>query len=418
MALLLTHVCGAQKDRREREGKAEDLKAMLKDREDLELMIKEQDARKALVNDVNDQISRDPQASKAIRGSSGGYWLIKPLAPAVCHVTYLGQAELGGNLPTALLDARILTTLSGTVQPMQVKFKRNGKIVDKEMRDAFLKPPALAELSREQRTVVEVCKRLEGEKGGGWETLASPSPFVNMWIKHAPVDEGGRSIVLGKATAVIDCPAHAALEFMFAYTSRERMRISSEEGNPARLLQRANTPHDQVVATIKKMAFPLSNREFVGRFVCAADTNGDLLFTAVPVDDVVDYGMSTRTVRGVDRALMRVTPSGESQCKVTYIQYLDAGGAIPAKVSELKIPVALSAIGEMRDEFQRDDEIDKLERDELARVMKAEQQVYSEDEDSLIQRVQDKLGAFTEEHEEAPTELEEGRAEFQRERGL
>jgi len=175
------------------------------------------------------------------------------------------------------------------------------------------------------------------------------------------------------------------------------VRISSEHGNPARLLLRANTPHDHLVATIKKMPFPLSNREFVNRIVFATDINSDLLITFVPVDDVIDYGMSTRTVRGVSRALVRFTPSGELQCKVTLIQYLDAGGVIPRRVVESKLPLALSVVVELRDQFQRDDEIDKLERDQLARVIKDEQQVYSEDEDSLIQRVQDKLGALKDE---------------------
>jgi len=131
--------------------------------------------------------------------------------------------------------------------------------------------------------------------------------------------------------------------------------------------------------------------------LCAMDTNGDLLVTYVPIDDVIDYGLSARSVRGVTRALLRFTPSGESQCKATYIQYMDAGGVVPTRVVKSKIPLALSGVGEMRDEFQRDDEIDKMERDELARVMKDEQQVYSEDEDLLVQRVQDKLGALKEE---------------------
>ena len=47
----------------------------------------------------------------------------------------------------------------------------------------------------------------------------------------------------------------------------------------------------------------------------------------------------------------------------------------------------------MRDEFHCYDEIDETELDKLARVIKEEQQVYSENENSLIQRVQDKLGA-------------------------
>jgi len=186
--------------------------------------------------------------------------------------------------------------------------------------------------------------------------------------------------------------------YFSAFISRERMRISSEQGNPARLIQSRSGQHAQVFATIKKMPFPLNNREFVSRLVCATDTNGDMLITAVPADDVIDYGMSIRTVRGVSRALVRFTPSGESQCKVTYIQYLDAGGLVPTRVVESKILLALSPVASLRDEFQRDDEIDEMERNELARVIKDEQQVYSEDEDSLIQRVQEKLGALKEEN--------------------
>ena len=182
-----------------------------------------------------------------------------------------------------------------------------------------------------------------------------------------------------------------------AFMCRKFVMISSEEGNPARLIQRRSCQHDQVVATIIKMPFPLNNREFVGRQVCAADTNGDLLITAVPVDDVIDYGMSTRAVRGVSRGITRITSSGELQCKVTYILYLDASGVIPTSVIGKKIPQELSGLSRLRDTFQRDDQIDKMERDELGRVMKDEQQVYSDDEDSLIQRVQDKLGAIKEE---------------------
>jgi len=68
------------------------------------------------------------------------------------------------------------------------------------------------------------------------------------------------------------------------------------------VIQIGSGPHDQVLATIKKMPFPLNNREFVGRVLCATDTNGDLLVTYVPVDDKIDYGMSARSVRGVTRA--------------------------------------------------------------------------------------------------------------------
>jgi len=75
----------------------------------------------------------------------------------------------------------------------------------------FASPPPLAELSEEQMSVVEDCRSLESEDGREWETLASPSPFVAMWMKQSPAKENERSIAIGKATAVIDCPVHEAV---------------------------------------------------------------------------------------------------------------------------------------------------------------------------------------------------------------
>jgi len=106
----------------------------------------------------------------------------------------------------------------------------------------------------------------------------------------------------------------------------------------------------------------------------ATDTNGGLLVIAVKADDIIDYGMKARTVRGVSRVLMRLTPTGESQSNATYYLRVDAGGRIPLFVMRSKIPQALGVAGYLRDQFQRDDEIDTLERDELARIIKDEPQ--------------------------------------------
>jgi len=59
-------------------------------------------------------------------------------------------------------------------------------------------------------SVVEGSRSLESEDGRDWEALASPSPFVTMWVKHASAKENERSIAIGKAVAVIDCPVREA----------------------------------------------------------------------------------------------------------------------------------------------------------------------------------------------------------------
>ena len=208
-AAAIAEFMAKQKERRAREGKTEDIKYFQRDAEELELMMQQRAVKKAHVNELNDLIKQDPIASMAVRGTFRGYWRIKPLAPSVCQVTYLGQAELGGSIPSAIINASIKDTL-GLVQTMQVKLARNGKLVDKEMRNVFASPPPLVELSEELRSVVEDCRSLESEDGREWETIASPSSFVTMWIKHAPAKENERSIAIGKATAVIDCRVHEA----------------------------------------------------------------------------------------------------------------------------------------------------------------------------------------------------------------
>ena len=209
-----------QEERRKREG--ETVEAYRKDAEDLKLMMQQRAAKTEYVKELIDLIQQHPLASKAIRGMARGYWHMKPLAPSVCQVTYTIQGELGGSIPSAIINAGLKGNL-GRVQTIQVKFARNGKLVDKEMRDVFASPPPLAELSEEQMSVVEDCRYLESEDGREWETLTSPSPFVAMWVKHAPANTGSRdehTIAIGKATALIDCTAlEAAGESSEASTS-------------------------------------------------------------------------------------------------------------------------------------------------------------------------------------------------------
>ena len=276
---------------------------------------------------------------------------------------------------------------------MQIKFARNGKIVDKEMRDAIPNAPALASLSDEQMALIESCRSLESEEGSKWEFLTSPSPFVDMWIKYTPPRKNERSVGLGKATATIDCSVREAFAYSTAFMSRERARINAEAGHPARLIH-SGTPHDCIVGTIKKFPFPLKNREFVNRQVSARGSNGDFVLAYDPLDNVLDYGMKTKAVRGVSRAFMRFSASGESACEVELYQYLDAAGSVPEWLVNSKAPQALATVVALQNQFQRDDEVDRLERDELARIVMDEPQTYTAEEDTMINAVHATLGSL------------------------
>ena len=125
--------------------------------------------------------------------------------------------------------------------------------------------------------------------------------------------------------------------------------------------------------------------------------NGDSLVVSHSNDDVVDYGGAYRTVRGFSRAVFRFSPLSDTQCRGTFVQYLDVGGRIPSSVMVQQVPTQLLVLGEVMEVFKRDDEIDEAERRELARVVKDEPQVYTADENSLLSRVQGKHEALKDE---------------------
>ena len=127
------------------------------------------------VQEMNTLVGRDPLATKAICGQLRGFWLFKPLAPTVCQMTYVIQVNLGGSLPKQLLAMRTKQTL-GVVQTTQEEFERNGREVDADMRSSFPQPPALGELSDEQKAIYESCRLLETEGEQEWEVMTSPSP--------------------------------------------------------------------------------------------------------------------------------------------------------------------------------------------------------------------------------------------------
>ena len=77
----------------------------------------------------------------------------------------------------------------------------------------------------------------DGPAGGeaGWRVLATPYKDVVMSIKYIKPKHGERSVATGKVTGVVDCSAEEAAAWVMDYCSNDRMRISREEGNPARL---------------------------------------------------------------------------------------------------------------------------------------------------------------------------------------
>ncbi|GMI30147.1 hypothetical protein TeGR_g12502, partial [Tetraparma gracilis] len=204
-------------------------------------------------------------------------------------------------------------------------------------------------------------------------------------------------VALGKAKATLDCSATEAFAYQFAVCGREKMRIGWEEGDRARFIFKEHAKHDFEWASVKKMPFPLTNREFLARYLSFKEPAGDLVlvFEALPDSTKVDYGANLKVVRGKITGVVRFKSiNDDTQCEVTLVQHGDAGGFVPERVVVAKMPQALSGVAEMRELFQRDDAMDKVERDELAGIIERKPQIYDDQENALMDRVQSKFSGL------------------------
>jgi hypothetical protein len=161
--------------------------------------------------------------------------------------------------------------------------------------------------------------------------------------------------------------------YQFAVCGREKMRISREEGNRARFIFKEHTKHDFEYALVAKMPFPLTDREFLARYLCFKELTGDLVlvFEALPDSTKVDYGANLKVVRGKSTGVVRFKSiNDDTKCEVTLVGHFDAGGFVPERVAVAKIPQALSGVAEMRELFQRDDNVDSMDGNALAAAIR------------------------------------------------
>ncbi|GMI06344.1 hypothetical protein TrVE_jg7700 [Triparma verrucosa] len=87
------------------------------------------------------------------------------------------------------------------------------------------------------------------------------------------------------------------------------------------------------------------------------------------------------------------------RCKITFVQQVDVAGVIPKWIVNKKIPEQLQAVQDAIDEVRQDDRIDAAVREELSDFIKEHwmEEVYSEEEEALLQRVRQKFEGSLEE---------------------
>ncbi|GMH61177.1 hypothetical protein TL16_g03202 [Triparma laevis f. inornata] len=342
-----------------------------------------------------------PGAENMMQATSRGVYVVRELTENTCEWTRAQQVDLNiVALPAYMLDFLAKQQLAPGNE-IQQKFRRNGREVDRETRDA------LAAVMREQRgrplmddqvPAFERCMSLQDGGGEGWKVLKPPPHCTDtkMWLKYIPPQKGERSIGTGRAVGVVDSSAEDVGAWVMDYCSNDRMRISIEEGNPARLeLRNKARINENSVASLKAMPFFLDKREAIVRQVWKSE-KGKIFIAIESVDGDVDYGVSFRKTRLSIKGLWVVENlddlNGVSQCRATLMLYIDAGGNVPTWVANKMISTILDAVQEAINEFRQDETIDAAETREFhTKLMAWKDERFSAEEDAFLQRLSQKF---------------------------
>ena len=328
-------------------------------------------------------------------GSTEGYWKIIPRGDNVCEVTLVQYADVKGSIPGWVINSRLVSHL-GILRRIQTRFMRHGPTVDKEVRESFPPPPQYGDLSEEQKAFFEGVRTKLGENDAiNYKAINSKNYLAQFKVEYNSLKGNRRKTALGQATATLDCSAKDAVAWYTAFTSRERMRIHHENKHHARFVVSRDGEHDEVVANIKHLPFPLNNREFVYRQLCATDgATGALLVAGSSVPLVVDYGETNfNCVRGTTSYMLRVVDTHDTgQCHLIFTVYLDAGGHIPIWLGNKKVPMALSVTTEMVEDMQRDAEVDAANEARVAATIRDVPQTYTDEELRLWNMVRKEVG--------------------------
>ena len=322
-------------------------------------------------------------------------------------MTLVQQAELGGDIPQFVIKKLVSSSLA-IVRRAVDKFQRKAEVVDSEIRAEFIAniPSAnngVMPLTSTQQLTVEKCMNLEKDftSNNGYEIkkLKSKSFFVDMSMKMNTTALS-HPVATGKVSAIIDTSPAEYIASIWDHCGNLKMRLHKEEKHFARLVVDTISINEQVVATIKHVKRPLSDREFVVRLIWwMADVDTYFLALVDEGNMVVDYGSKLkRVVRGEVYGLHIVKSFGGKeggivrQCEVTSYQILGGGGYLPRFVVDSKLPKTLNFLLSARNMFSRDEEIDLEEREKLIEIMTTGNEGYKTNERNIINGAVFKFG--------------------------
>ena len=198
----------------------------------------------------------------------------------------------------------------------------------------------------------------------------------------------GENHAWGKGETVVDTRAEEVLAWFWEYCSNERMKaIQNSDKNPRDQLA-VVSPNHITYSTLKAITWPFRNRLFAFETTWVKRVDGSYVYAFKPATtEELDLMHSIQLVNAERRGYIQVTSLSKNSCKVVYVLQNDLKGSIPARITDQMIPDGLRPVFQIHERFCRDDDIDRIEREEMmARARGAQKEIYSNDENDFIER--------------------------------
>ena len=195
------------------------------------------------------------------------------------------------------------------------------------------------------------------------------------------------------------------MAWLWDYCSNERLdAVKKLHKNPREIIKHI-APNQNVLSSIKALPWPLRARQFVYTNTWTKQDDDTYVFAWKPpnFDDnrLLEIGKHKvkALVQGEARGFVILKNVGNQKCELIWVSYFDAKGHLPAKAMDSQIHRSLNNTRLLRERFNRDEEIDQEERNELMGVIKNdnENEVYSEEENEMVGRITKKMESVKDE---------------------
>ncbi|GMH79820.1 hypothetical protein TrLO_g13491 [Triparma laevis f. longispina] len=333
------------------------------------------------VESVDDKVDYGGLSKSTTRGFTRAVWEVYDLpergGARQCHITLSQKMDAGGSIPTWLVDKKAPVALSAVQEA-----------IDEFRQDEFLDAADIGELATlmKERWEDEVYSEEENafiqrnlEKFDGalatssrWKQLHSPNSFINMEMLH----EEGQTVAICRATAIFDTTIEDCAASEFRRMTRDRKKLHIEEGGLERSVVNLNN-HCDIYQTVYDLSIPtFAPREWVSKCAWKKMSESKLVTAYVDHIDEEAYpvGAGKNYVRASTKALYiyERLPDfmGVPQTKVTYYQQIELRGFIPKFLMNSKMTTTLGFLTQLRKIFDKSEEIDALDREELVQRIK------------------------------------------------